>query len=174
MDFTLSKQQQMVQKMYKEFAENEVKPRAKQVDAEMCIRDRKLADKAGCAFCPDMEALLALHPDIVVETAGIPAVRAYAAAILESGADLAVISIGAFADAEFQARIKETAARCGRKVYLASGAVGGFDVLSTITLMARAEGKEPAVSFHTHKSPGSLRETPVYRPEMEGAEMRCV
>ena len=26
MDFTLSKQQQMVQKMYKEFAENEVKP----------------------------------------------------------------------------------------------------------------------------------------------------
>ena len=99
---------------------------------------RKLADKAGCVFCPDMEALLALHPDIVVETAGIPAVRAYAAAILESGADLAVISIGAFADTEFQARIKETAARCGRKVYLASGAVGGFDVLSTITLMARA------------------------------------
>ena len=34
MDFTLSKQQQMVQKMYKEFAENEVKPLAKQVDAE--------------------------------------------------------------------------------------------------------------------------------------------
>lgn len=134
---------------------------------------RKLADKAGCAFCPDMEALLALHPDIVVETAGIPAVRAYAAAILESGADLAVISIGAFADTEFQARIKETAARCGRKVYLASGAVGGFDVLSTITLMARAEGKEPAVSFHTHKSPGSLRGTPVYRPEMEEAEMQA-
>ena len=34
MDFTLSKQQQMVQKMYKEFAENEVKPLAKMVDAE--------------------------------------------------------------------------------------------------------------------------------------------
>ena len=34
MDFNLSKQQQMVQKMYKEFAENEVKPLAKQVDAE--------------------------------------------------------------------------------------------------------------------------------------------
>ena len=34
MDFTLSKQQQMVQKMYKEFAENEVKPLAKKVDAE--------------------------------------------------------------------------------------------------------------------------------------------
>ena len=34
MDFTLSKQQAMVQKMYKEFAENEVKPLAKKVDAE--------------------------------------------------------------------------------------------------------------------------------------------
>ena len=34
MDFTLSKQQQMVQKMNREFAENEVKPLAKKVDAE--------------------------------------------------------------------------------------------------------------------------------------------
>ena len=34
MDFTLSKQQLMVQKMYREFAENEVKPLAKKVDAE--------------------------------------------------------------------------------------------------------------------------------------------
>ena len=34
MDFTLSKEQQMAQKMYREFAENEVKPLAKMVDAE--------------------------------------------------------------------------------------------------------------------------------------------
>ncbi len=34
MDFSLTKQQQMAQKMYREFAENEVKPLAKQVDAE--------------------------------------------------------------------------------------------------------------------------------------------
>ena len=34
MDFTLSKQQLMAQKMYREFAENEVKPLAKKVDAE--------------------------------------------------------------------------------------------------------------------------------------------
>ena len=34
MDFTLSKQPLMAQKMYREFAENEVKPLAKQVDAE--------------------------------------------------------------------------------------------------------------------------------------------
>ena len=34
MDFNLTKQQQMAQKMYREFAENEVKPLAKKVDAE--------------------------------------------------------------------------------------------------------------------------------------------
>ena len=34
MDFSLTKQQQMAQKMFREFAENEVKPLAKQVDAE--------------------------------------------------------------------------------------------------------------------------------------------
>ncbi len=34
MDFTLTKQQQLAQKMYREFAENEVKPLAKKVDAE--------------------------------------------------------------------------------------------------------------------------------------------
>ena len=34
MDFSLTKQQQMAVKMYREFAENEVKPLAKQVDAE--------------------------------------------------------------------------------------------------------------------------------------------
>ena len=37
MDFTLSKQQQMVQKMYREFAENEVKPLAKKVDASLSV-----------------------------------------------------------------------------------------------------------------------------------------
>ncbi|MCD8145671.1 MAG: acyl-CoA dehydrogenase family protein, partial [Clostridiales bacterium] len=34
MDFTLSKEQELVQKMYQEFAENEVKPLAQEVDEE--------------------------------------------------------------------------------------------------------------------------------------------
>ena len=49
MDFTLSKQQQMVQKMYREFAENEVKPLAKKVDAEGILPqgDRRKDGQAG-------------------------------------------------------------------------------------------------------------------------------
>ena len=46
MDFTLSKQQQMVQKMYREFAENEVKPLAKKVDAEEYV-PKETVEKMG-------------------------------------------------------------------------------------------------------------------------------
>ena len=46
MDFTLSKQQQMVQKMYREFAENEVKPLAKKVDAEEYL-PKETVEKMG-------------------------------------------------------------------------------------------------------------------------------
>lgn len=72
---------------------------------------RALADQTGCTFCPDMAALLALHPDIVVKTSGIPGLRANAVSVLESGADLAVISIGAFADEAFLDQVRQTAAR---------------------------------------------------------------
>lgn len=129
-----------------------------------------LAERVGCAACGSVAELLDKKPAIVVETAGGPAVRASALEVLESGADLAVISIGAFSDSEFLAQVRETARRCERKVYLASGAVGGFDVLSTVALMAQAAGETPAVTFHTHKGPRSLEGTPVYRPEMANTE----
>ena len=35
MDFVLSKEQQMLRKMYREFAENEVKPLAAEIDEEL-------------------------------------------------------------------------------------------------------------------------------------------
>ena len=131
---------------------------------------RALAQKAGCAACDDLSALLALHPDIVVEAAGVAAVKASAVSVLESGADLALISIGALADDTFRAEVEQTAERCGRKVYLASGAVGGFDVLSTVALMARAAGQTPRTSFASLKRPGALKGTPLYREELEENE----
>lgn len=129
-----------------------------------------LADKVGCTACANPETLLGLCPDIVVETAGVAAVKENAVKILEGGADLVLISIGALADDAFRAEVEQTAARCGRKVYLASGAVGGFDVLSTVALMAQAEGKTPETSFSSLKRPGALKGTPLYREELEKEE----
>lgn len=48
-----------------------------------------------------------------------------------------VLSIGAFADHEFFGQIKAAAAGHKTRVYIASGAVGGFDVLRTISLMGQ-------------------------------------
>ena len=61
--------------------------------------------------------------------------------ILESGAGMIVLSIGAFADHEFFGLVKAAAAGHKTRVYIASGAVGGFDVLRTISLQRQASGQ---------------------------------
>ena len=76
---------------------------------------------------------------------------------LEAGASLVVLSIGAFADSAFLEQASEAARRVGRRIHLASGAIGGFDVLRTTALMSAIEA-----SITTEKGPASLRNTPVF------------
>ena len=59
--------------------------------------------------------------------------------VLRRGVSLVVLSIGAFADLAFYEEVKQAAREGGAKVHLASGAIGGFDVLQTVTLMAEAQ-----------------------------------
>ena len=61
----------------------------------------KTAAAVGCAVCDDVDALLALEPEYIVETASVEAVRAMAIPVLKKGVNLVIISIGAFADLEF-------------------------------------------------------------------------
>ena len=100
----------------------------------------KTAASVGCAACADVDALLALEPEYIVEAASVEAVRAMAVPVLRRGVNLVVLSIGAFADLAFYEEVKQAAREGGAKVHLASGAIGGFDVLQTVTLMA--EGPE--------------------------------
>lgn len=120
-------------------------------------KTRALAGEAGCAACFTIEALLEQEPDFVAEAAGVAAVKDYAARILSAGASLAVLSIGAFADEEFYRITAQTAAENGVKVHIASGAIGGFDVLRTVALMGEAR-----VGFETKKGPASLQGTPLF------------
>lgn len=98
----------------------------------------KTAASVGCAACADVDALLALEPEYIVEAASVEAVRAMAVPVLRRGVNLVVLSIGAFADLAFYEEVKQAAREGGAKVHLASGAIGGFDVLQTVTLMAEA------------------------------------
>ena len=53
------------------------------------------------------------------------------------------------------------ARECGKRVHLASGAIGGFDVLRTATLMSTVES-----SITTEKGPSSLKGTPIFRDSL--------
>ena len=117
----------------------------------------RLADKASCAACATLDELLALQADYVIEAASPTALKAIAGPVLNQGSNLVVLSIGAFADAEFYASVKQTAVRTGTRVHLASGAIGGFDVLRTAALMSGIEA-----SIRTEKGPASLKGTPIF------------
>lgn len=124
-------------------------------------KTRMLAEQAGCEACFTIEELLAGKPDIVAEAASVAAVKDYAEQILSAGASVAVLSIGAFADRAFYEQAAKTAKENGVKIHIASGAIGGFDVLRTVSLMDAAK-----VTFETHKGPASLQNTPLFTEQL--------
>ena len=109
----------------------------------------KTAASVGCAACADVDALL-------------EAVRAMAVPVLRRGVNLVVLSIGAFADLAFYEEVKQAAREGGAKVHLASGAIGGFDVLQTVTLMAEALKLDEKAGIETHTGAKGFRNTPVW------------
>ena len=53
----------------------------------------KTAETVGCAVCDDVDALLALEPEYIVETASVEAVRAMAVPVLKRGVNLVIIPL---------------------------------------------------------------------------------
>lgn len=102
-------------------------------------------------------------PHFIAETASIAAMKEVAVPALLNGISVITISIGAFADASFYADVVEASRKGGGKVHIASGAIGGLDVLRTVTLM----GQPAIVTFRTEKGPDSLRNTSVYDDSLQ-------
>ena len=96
---------------------------------------QKTAEKTGIRACKNVDELLALKPDYVAEAASVKTVREIGEKVLKSGSDLIVLSIGALADDGFYQKIIETAKETGHRIHIASGAIGGFDVLQTMQVM---------------------------------------
>ena len=99
-------------------------------------------------FIDDIGKLIALKPDLVLECAGQAAVKQYAEAIAAAGIDLLTISMGAFADAGFHARVSAAALASGSQTIIPAGAVGALDVLSAV----RHDGID-SVTFRSTKPP---------------------
>jgi aspartate dehydrogenase len=81
-----------------------------------------------------LPALLAFKPDLVVECAGHSAVAAHAAAVLEAGFNLILVSTGSLADEKLWNIVKAAAEKSTAKVKLVAGALPGVDALSSAKL----------------------------------------
>ncbi len=124
-------------------------------------RAKEFAKRHGCKACADIDELVAMKADFTAEAASVKAIQEYSEKIITAGSNLVVLSIGAFADREFYERIKNTAAQNQRRVYIASGAVGGFDVLRTAALMSPI-----TASIGAQKAPASLKDTPLFTDDL--------
>lgn len=86
--------------------------------------------------------------DVVVEAAGHDALREHGCEVRATGADLLVVSVGALADEE----LFEDLLSAGGKLYITTGAIGGFDALKAVALAGainRVEmtSRKPAASL---------------------------
>ena len=122
------------------------------------------------AALASMDEIISLRPDYIIETASIALLKEFAVSALKNGISIIPLSIGAFADRAFKTAAMNTAAESGAKIYIPSGAVGGFDVLQTISLIAEVNDWDIKAGIHTHKGPNSLKNTPLYSEELQDDE----
>ncbi len=116
----------------------------------------------ACKPCSTMEDLLRLKPDYIVEAASPQGMKTLTLPALKNGTSIVSLSIGALADEQFLHEARETAIENKVQIHLVSGAIGGFDILRTASLM----GKTTA-SIHTEKGPHSLKGTSVYEESLQ-------
>lgn len=118
--------------------------------------------------CDSMDELLALKPDYIVEAASPAAMKELSIPALKNGTSIVTLSIGALADKMFYQEVIDTAKAYGTRIYIVSGATGGFDVLRTASLMGNA-----SATFFNEKGPNALKGTPVYDESLQ-TEQRTV
>lgn len=127
----------------------------------------KVANKVPCKDCKSIDELLELKPDYVVEAASGKVVKDIAHKVLYGGSNLVVLSIGAFADEVFYEKTNQIARETNKRIYIASGAIGGFDAMRTAALMSGITSK-----ITSEKGPKSLRGTPVFREELMSSDKK--
>lgn len=78
------------------------------------------------------EDFLACLPDIVIEAAGHDAARTLGAAILATGRDLYLLSVGVLADKATADKLTKASRDGGGRIFIPAGALAGFDGLMAL------------------------------------------
>lgn len=114
------------------------------------------APQAGnIKFFVELDDLITWRPDLVVECASHHAVADLVPGILEVGIDVVIASIGSLADCRLLQRLEEAAETGGSHLRLASGAVGGLDVLRSASIAGLT-----TVRYIGTKPPAAWKGTP--------------
>ena len=130
---------------------------------------QSLAGRLGCRAFASIQELLDDRPDMVVEAAGGEAARAYAEAVLRAGISFILLSGGVLADAALVLRLREAVEQGGSVLHIASGAIGGFDLMRTLAFRERQlarrgqsplPGQEFSACVNNRKAPASLNGAP--------------
>lgn len=125
-------------------------------------------DGKAIPLYPSFDALLQDDTEIVVEIAGVGAVKEYIPPLLEGGKDVVITSVGALADEELYEHIRKTAGSMGRKAHITSGAIGGFDIMRTLYIMGDATSE-----IQSTKAPKSLNGAPYLKGELLPENEKC-
>ena len=133
---------------------------------------KKLVMETGAEALSSMDDVIRHKPDYIIETASIALFKDFAIKALEEGISVIPLSIGAFADSAFKDEALKAAEKSDARIYIPSGAVGGFDAMLTISLMAKANGWPIKAGLYNHKGPAGLRNTPLYAEELKEEEKR--
>lgn len=120
--------------------------------------DERPVANPGCPVFPNVAALLDCRPELILEAASADAVRTLASQVLEGGADLMIVSVGAFADMDLLDRLLELAQQHKRKLYVPSGAIGGLDIIKAASMDGLEECR-----LTTTKPPAAFRHVPYIR-----------
>lgn len=118
-------------------------------------RSRAAGVRFSCKGYQSLEELLAERPDYVAEAATGEAVRVCGSAILRGGSDLILLSAGVLTDETLRGDLEAAARAGGTHLWIASGAIGGFDLMRTMALMGPT-----AICVDSVKAPASLEGAP--------------
>jgi aspartate dehydrogenase len=117
-----------------------------------------------------LDDLLARSPALVAEVAGQSAVAEHGSAVLRSGIDCLVISVGALADPSLLARLRSAAQDGNSRILLPAGAIGGIDAIAAMRVAGLT-----SVRYRSRKPPAAWRGSPAENlVDLDGLTRRTV
>jgi aspartate dehydrogenase len=93
-----------------------------------------LAKEFGVPFVVGVDALIAAHPDVVIEAASHQAIRDHLVRLLASRISVIVLSGGALVDDELRSAAERAAEANNALLYVPSGGIGSLDALKAASI----------------------------------------